>query len=66
MVTNNIIVNDKEYNPEEVCNIAKKQFCHLKDAGKWDGISPSAMLSKEKRTSNSVDSDTTPKTGHKP
>eukprot|EP00957_Ditylum_brightwellii_P145006 11044287-Ditylum_brightwellii.AAC.1 len=63
MVTNNIIVNDKEYTPEEVCNIAEKQFWCLKDARKWDGISLSAMLSKEKRMSNSVDSDPTPKQG---
>eukprot|EP00957_Ditylum_brightwellii_P055143 4179286-Ditylum_brightwellii.AAC.1 len=48
MISTNIIMNDKDYTPDQVCRIAEKQYCQLKDAGKWDGLSPLAMLSKDK------------------
>eukprot|EP00957_Ditylum_brightwellii_P120834 9215894-Ditylum_brightwellii.AAC.1 len=66
MVTNNIIVNNKEYTLKQVCNITEKQYQHLKDARKWDGVSPSVMLSEEKGKPAPEDGDATPKKGCSP
>eukprot|EP00957_Ditylum_brightwellii_P204925 15341412-Ditylum_brightwellii.AAC.1 len=66
IITNNIIINDKEYTPEQVCHIVEKQYWHLKDARKWDRIPLPVMLSNDKKKTDPDTSDMTPKKDRSP
>eukprot|EP00957_Ditylum_brightwellii_P007824 592618-Ditylum_brightwellii.AAC.1 len=41
-------ISGMQLSPEDICNIAEQNYCAMKLAGEWDGVSAKAMLLEDK------------------